>query len=163
MNGIGSVLGSFQPRVIERIVPPSEFSSIPGAYYSKVNQNDDASVGISTKKVLAKYDLHNIDQNDLESLAAILHERHEISDETAASLMANSLSVYEGSPNNVKKDFIGAIEERANTFFNGKDYNPSNEIDGLISDNLKHVINEAKSIDYARQTGSGKISINLNV
>lgn len=163
MNGIGSVLGSFQPRVLERTVAPSEFSSIPGADYSKVNQNIDASAGISTNEVLAKYDLHNIDQNDLESLVTILHERHEISDETAASLMANSMSVYEGDPNNLKKDFIAALEDRAKAFFSGKDYNPSDEINGLISGNLKRVINEAKSIDYARQTGVDKLSINLNV
>lgn len=163
MNGIGSVLGNFQPRIIERNVASSEVSSIPAADYSKINKNVTASEGINTKDVLAKYDLHNIDQNDLESLVTILHSRNEISDETAASLMANSMSVYEGGPNNVKKDFISALEDRASTFFNGKDYNPNDKIDSLISDNIKRVIKEAKSIDYARQTGAEQITIDINV
>lgn len=77
--------------------------------------------------------------------------------------MASSMSVYEGGPNNVKKDFIAALEERTNAFFNGKDYNSSDEIDGEISGNLKRVINEVKSIDYARQTGGNTVSIDLNI
>ena len=128
----------------------------PGVDVGIVDKNITSADNMSVRDVLQAYDLRNIDRNSMFSFIHILQDKKAISDETASSLTAFSLTVFGDEASNVKKDFSASVQAHADKAFSGPE-----QLDGMVADNLKHILSTIHSIDFARQSGAEAITVDV--
>lgn len=155
---IAPILSNFRPVVSDntRVIQAPEPKSTPPTDVNAVQKNLKSAEGLSTNDVLKQFDLRNIDRNGMVSFVQVLQERNAISEETVSSLLAFSISVFGDQASDVKMDFMGALEKQAENLFSG-----SEQVDEMVAYNMKYALSAVNSIEFAKNSGSDQIQINV--
>lgn len=113
---------------------------------------------VKTQVLLAKYNLHYIDQHELEVFLTLLHQRQVITEESAVRLLIHGCCVFDSAPDDTKLDFIEALEIRAEMLVSQNGFGSQDCIERLVSDNISSAINDAKRIDIARHSDASDLA-----
>jgi len=153
-----SFLANLRPQFAsERTVTamaPENPDGVEGVDPGVLQQHLKAAEGLSTKEVLAQYDLRNINREDLTSLTTILHDRNEISDLQFNTLFAEGGLAFPDS-NTEKGDFLGFLENKMQNM----ESTGNARQDGWIRDAITKAVTTAQSIDRAKSTDADHVVI----
>lgn len=141
-------------RSTQTSLPPQDDTDAPLPLPPLLSDTDASKIvsahkNVSTHELLSKYDLHHLDLHELEVFLTLLHQRREISEETATRLLVHGYCIFDTMPDDAKVDFIEALERRALVLVGTSAPAPHDGMMVMLFESINGAIDDAKRLAMA--------------